>query len=297
MGKHAYLIIAHHNWWQLKKLLELLDDSRNEIFLHIDKKVKNVENQQFESCCRNCKVSVFQDVEVSWAGYSQIECELSLFQHAIDVSEGQKFDFYHLISGADLPLKSQDKIHAFFDEHKDQNFIEYNDEYAATDECLGRMRYYFWAYDMKIKHGKKAIIYLDKLLRVFQRTFRVNRLKKFPEKVYMGSNWVSLTEEAVRILLNHKDFIAQYFRWTSSGDELYKHTILRNSGINIYSLDKDHVHACLRYIDFSEGKPNPRTLTGNDYQKVMESGALFARKFDECVDREVIKQIIRRVQY
>ena len=29
--KHAYLIMAHNNWGILKKLLELLDDSRNDL--------------------------------------------------------------------------------------------------------------------------------------------------------------------------------------------------------------------------------------------------------------------------
>ena len=38
MGKHAYLILAHKNWGQLKVLLSLLDNRRNDIFLHVDKK-------------------------------------------------------------------------------------------------------------------------------------------------------------------------------------------------------------------------------------------------------------------
>lgn len=38
MKKHAYLIIAHDNWKILEKLLILLDDKRNDIYLHIDRK-------------------------------------------------------------------------------------------------------------------------------------------------------------------------------------------------------------------------------------------------------------------
>ena len=38
---HAYLIIAHHHFNQLKLLLTLLDDERNDLFVHIDEKVKN----------------------------------------------------------------------------------------------------------------------------------------------------------------------------------------------------------------------------------------------------------------
>lgn len=35
-NKHAMLIMAHTNWGQLTKLLKLLDDERNDIYLHID---------------------------------------------------------------------------------------------------------------------------------------------------------------------------------------------------------------------------------------------------------------------
>lgn len=37
--KHAYLIMVHHNFKQLLFLISLLDDVRNDIYLHIDKKI------------------------------------------------------------------------------------------------------------------------------------------------------------------------------------------------------------------------------------------------------------------
>lgn len=38
--KHAYLVMAYDNFKQLEKLIKTLDDERNEIFVHIDKKTK-----------------------------------------------------------------------------------------------------------------------------------------------------------------------------------------------------------------------------------------------------------------
>ena len=38
--KHAYLIMAYNNLDILEKLLKLLDDGRNDIYLYIDKKLK-----------------------------------------------------------------------------------------------------------------------------------------------------------------------------------------------------------------------------------------------------------------
>lgn len=39
--KHAYLIIAHHEFDILNKLIQAIDDERNDIFIHFDKKVRN----------------------------------------------------------------------------------------------------------------------------------------------------------------------------------------------------------------------------------------------------------------
>lgn len=38
MDKHAYCIMVHGNWQQLQLLINALDDVRNDIYLHVDKK-------------------------------------------------------------------------------------------------------------------------------------------------------------------------------------------------------------------------------------------------------------------
>ena len=42
--KHAYLIIAHHEFDILNKLIQAIDDERNDIFIHFDKKVIDPKN-------------------------------------------------------------------------------------------------------------------------------------------------------------------------------------------------------------------------------------------------------------
>lgn len=39
--KFAYLIIAHTGFDQVAKLLELLDDERKDLYIHIDQKVSD----------------------------------------------------------------------------------------------------------------------------------------------------------------------------------------------------------------------------------------------------------------
>ena len=51
-------------------------------------------------------------MKVNWGGFSLIKCELRLLKAA--VMSDTEYSRYHLISGLDLPIKSQDYIHAFF---------------------------------------------------------------------------------------------------------------------------------------------------------------------------------------
>ena len=47
MERHAYLIMAHNHFDFLKELLGCLDDNRNDIYLHIDKKAGSFDPNQF----------------------------------------------------------------------------------------------------------------------------------------------------------------------------------------------------------------------------------------------------------
>lgn len=49
MQKHAYMIIAHNEFDLLEILVRLLDDPRNDIYVHIDAKVKDFNFKSFQA--------------------------------------------------------------------------------------------------------------------------------------------------------------------------------------------------------------------------------------------------------
>lgn len=51
----------------------------------------------------------------------------------------------------------------------------------------------------------------------------------------------------------------------------------------------------LRYVDFSSQQPSPKTLRLEDYDKIMRSGCLFARKFNVNVDKEIVSEISKQI--
>ena len=112
MKKHAYLIIAHNEFYILEKLIKLIDNEKNDIFLHIDKKVKNFDFKKFERMVKKSNLYFTKRIDVVWASSSQIKCELLMLEEA---TKKGNYSYYHLISGVDLPIKSQEYIHDFFD--------------------------------------------------------------------------------------------------------------------------------------------------------------------------------------
>ena len=58
LKKHAYLIMAHNNFYVLNKLILLLDDERNDIYIHIDKKVKEFDFDVFKKICKKENIIV-----------------------------------------------------------------------------------------------------------------------------------------------------------------------------------------------------------------------------------------------
>lgn len=128
-NKHAYLIIAHNNALQLKLLLELLDHPRTDIYIHIDEKSMN----DFSFVAKDINYSnvyFIPRIPVFWGGYSIVKTEILLLEYAMKNGE---YAYYHLLSGADLPLLRQDKILSFFDVHAGADFISIGNVVSIDD--------------------------------------------------------------------------------------------------------------------------------------------------------------------
>ena len=81
-SRHAYLIIAHTQFGQLKKLLRMLDDGRNDIYVHIDSKAKDFRREDFDGIMSQAGVFFTERTSVIWGAYSQIHSELVLLRAA-----------------------------------------------------------------------------------------------------------------------------------------------------------------------------------------------------------------------
>ena len=117
--RHAYLIICHDNFAQLRILLELLGYPDNDIYIHVDKKAKTVSYDFLISAIICSNVYFTERIKVNWGGFSQVKAELILLETAIR----KEHYYYHLISDADLPLHTQNDIHEYFQRNSGLEYL------------------------------------------------------------------------------------------------------------------------------------------------------------------------------
>ena len=291
---HAYLIIAHKNLNQLKKLIKLLDYKYNDIFIHIDKQAtEEIKNFNFSKCCKYSKLHQYSEFVVNWGSYELIKCELFLMNQAH--KSKNKYDYYHLISGLDLPLKSQNEIHNFFHKHKKYEFINFAIEDENPEQLNSRLKYYRLSsyYNiLPLNNSLKIMRKIDKMQIHIQKLLRINRLKNGMQ-LYKGSQWFSITDNLVEAILKEKDKIIKMYKNSYCCDEVFLQTYVMNNKkfkkrIYKFSFTND-CSATMRKIDWNRG--GPYVWRKNDYEELINSDCLFARKFDENVDNEIINCI------
>ncbi len=283
-GRHAYLILCHNNFEQLSILLTMLDDERNDIYIHVDKKTKSVPFEMLRSSVKKSGLYFPERVKVTWGGYSQVRSEFVMLEAVAE----KGYDYCHFLSGIDLPLKSQDYIHSFFAQLNGKECISFE----RIENVLDRVKYYYPMQDIVgRKPGKLADLLRkiqDFLLRV-QRKLKVNRIRGREEQFHEGANWVSVTGNFAAYIVTKKNFIRRNFRSTYCADELFVQTMVMNSPF------KDNIYTdTVRLIDWERGRPY--TFTDSDYDELISSGKLFARKFDCRQDADIIQRMYEHVK-
>lgn len=281
MKKHAYLIIAHDKFEMLKRLVERLDSEWNDIYIHIDFKAGEIDQDYIADSARKSSLFFVDRISVAWGGYSQIECEMILFEAAYK----KHYEYYHLLSGVDYPIKSQKEIRDFFEQNKGKEFIDFWDR--PEKEYLYRVQYY---YPLQEKIGRYTydlhticLRILSKLLVLKQRIKRVNRLKMFDGEFKTGSQWVSVTDAFVCYLVENKNKIKSLFGDGIAVDELFIQTMCWNSPFKSVLYNAGSI----RLIDWERG--NPYTWQESDFEEIQQSRCLFARKLS---DQNSLAQII-----
>ena len=264
--KHAYLIMAHNQFLSLQELVSVLDDARNDIYLHFDKKVKVLPAIR---TCYSKLVVVKERINVIWGDVSQIKAEYALFKASF---QKETYSYYHLISGVHFPLMSNDDLHRWFA--------------ACNDACVlrrvsvpeGEIPMRFGMYHFFLKHLVSKNRFINKAYHLgwrsalrIQKGLGIQRDTSFIRG--KASQWCSLSENAVRLLLSSEKKALKLFRRSFCCDEYFVRAFIEDNAIPIVYDNR------ICYVEFVN--TTPKQFSEDDFETLMSSGALFFRKMSD----------------
>lgn len=282
--KIAYCILCHKYNKILRTCVDLLKDNNEdvEIYIHVDKKSNIKEFSNLKG-----KVNFIEErKEVYWGHISQVKATLALLRE----TQKKNYDYIFLISGDDLPLKSNREIKEFLAQNNGKEFITVQE----CEERIFNQRLRRISILSTIKRNKN---YFEKIkAKIIRRMNKILRnenkyLDKLP-KIYFGSSWFTITSDFRDYIFEYLEKNKEYmkaFEYSKCGDELFFQSIIMDSQFknNIYKSN-------LRYIDWTTGPDFPKILCEEDYNKILKSDCLFGRKFSDVLDLIKFKQIFHR---
>lgn len=268
--KHAVIVLAHTDPPQLSRLLSSLDNDFF-FFIHLDKKMNKNDMTKLKKH-ESLNVRFFSWCHITWGGISITKTQMRLMKTALS---HYNFDYVHLLSGQDYPISDIEDLKNWFEENNGKQFIEYHSLPYDNWENGTYHRFQFYRlndwFDYSSLHGRKII---DRLTSFQVRHSFLRRIPDQYPKLYGGSNWMSLTGNCAKMLVN-PDKKAQKFlsklRFTFASDEVYFHTVIMNSKFADTVVNNNK-----RFIMWSGGGVKPLGI--NDLFNLMKSDSLFARK-------------------
>ncbi len=274
--KHAFLIIAHNNFEHLARLIGTLDHPQVRFYVNVDAKVPLP--GQLASMPTINPIEILHRRRVNWGDQSQVVTELELFAKAFEDEENE---WFHLLSGNDFPLKPIDELLRFYEQ------AEGADCFMETEPIPPHLADRVELFHFRVRRPAERPGIISKLTDKFlalQVRVGIKRKPGAKGGYRYGSNWVDMRRNAVNCLLEKQKEILRSTKFTQCADEIYKQTALEDSGLRI-------VNDNLRYIDWSARKPSPKSLGPADFDAMMSSGKLFARKFD-AEDSPLLREMI-----
>ena len=182
----------------------------------------------------------------------------------------------------------------FFTKNSGKNFVHFDSYDKYTDKISAIYYHFLWS---RIQRTKNTTV---RAILNFMENFslRLQRILGIHRNFYTGANWFSITHELASDFVANQDKMLKIIRYTVSSDEHVLATFLRiaaSKDYKFYSTSDNDYNAIMRLIDWERG--NPYVWKIDNLDEIKESRMLFARKFDENIDNEIIEKIIRMFSY
>lgn len=297
-----YLILAHKNPLQLSRMIERLDDGASKFFIHLDAKTPI---EPFAACLEGGHIRFIEPRErCVWGDFSIVRATIHLMEAA-----SKEQGIFILMSGQDYPIQSQGYINAFLESNKGFDFIEIEplEEKWKPKMVKDKLEHYHILHSEERGHSNcyapfahcsvfqklRTLMHLLKG-RLSRKNFRLlcslpKRVAPF-ERQYAGSQFWAFSERTFYAVLNyireHKVALEGYYKYTSSPDEIYFHSVLMDL------VAKDSTIKLKEQITYVNYFRKNNVFITEDFEKLSSAkGKLFARKFDTDIDIEILNKL------
>ncbi len=283
----AYLLVAHEDGVHFERLVRTLSAPHTHLLAHVNPR---------GTLQPPAWVPTIAGQPCSHGGFSVLQAVLRLLATALEQTDAT---YFIVLSGADYPIKPRAALDEFLARHVPANFINH---YPLRDGALftkNVRRYHFVDAAEFHPQWRPALEVAEGLLRLVPRAF-VSGLEP-----YRGSCWCALHRDTVRLVIDFMGTpsgrsLLRHMRWCWGADEIFLQTAILNSAhasrCRGYGWSgSDEIAASLHYIDWDSQRENPALLDERDLDRLADSPAFFARKFNSARSEALLDAIDRQL--
>jgi Core-2/I-Branching enzyme len=274
----AYIVTAYKNPDQAVRLVRRLDDGDVHFFVHVDKKTKDAAHAQIaEPLAGLPHLHFLERHRCDWGGFGHVKATL---KGVAEIERtGLEPDYVILLTGQDYPIATNAAIRAFLANRNGASFLDHFPLPSAAWEDGGLPRIDRWHVRIRGRHWI-----------VSGHPLSVERRLPLGLQPFGGSAYWCLSREGVAYvhrLVRENPSLVRFFRYVDVPDEIFFQTIILNSPLRATVVNDD-----LRYVRWTNwNDARPAVLSTGDFEAIMSSGKLFARKFDTSSDGEILDMI------
>jgi hypothetical protein len=281
----VYVVLSHRNPEQVLRLVRALREGpAAQVLVRHDPRGPRLAVADLDAAGGE---AIEDDIAFEWGGWSQLELILACLREAAARHDP---DWVLILSGQDYPLRPLADIETELDAGLldgrlgSVREVERRRPPAGDDEFFLRCRYRHYPRPRAIPDlpgSTRPLVYARELPPLVG----VRRIRRPPLRFFASADWLTLGRRALAAVLAAAEErpLMRYFRRVAVPSESFFASVLL--GDRALTIERDHRRLALFS---SEGAPHPDLLTSGDYERLIASGADFARKFDTAVDARVL---------
>jgi Core-2/I-Branching enzyme len=284
----AYIVISHRNPAQVVRLVRALREGPSAtVLVRHDPHGEPLEAREIEAAGGE---PLRDRIRTRWGGWSQLQMIVACLREA---SARHDPDWILLLSGQDYPLRPLADIEAELESSPaDARLgsvrpVEARRPAPGDDEFFLRCRYRHYARPRVFPSSLPGSIRPLAYSRELPPLVGVRRIEPAPLRFFASADWLTLGRAGVRTVLaaSRNRRLMRHFRRVAVPTESFFASVLLADPALIVERDNR------RFSSFEHGAPHPATLVSEDYDRLVASGADFARKFDTKVEPGVLDML------